>query len=550
MIGKLYLDFVKNNKLIFLIYFITLLFIPIQIVLLPKLYTDMITTIKGNNINFNIFKTLLLIWILIQILQTISESIVHYNILPRFKEHVRNFFTSKVLDHYEQNYKELNSSDVLTHLVKIPELFEEYFHLIEDFIFKNLLIIISSFIFLYMYNEKIGIVYLICMLFLISICYVYKIETIKYVNNREKSEHILNNEIEDIVSNMLSIYTASKKKSENNRIEKYNKILGVNESKSNIYDVKYRFIFSLYFIIVFLIINYLTLNLYRNGEINISSLKSIIIINYSILTSFMWIYSETKDFIDMSVKHSLFTDYIDNLPKRIPNKSKLLIDKKINIKLEKVYFEYKKNIPTINNISLTINHNEKIGIFGRIGSGKSTLGKLLVRLFKINSGNIFLNKYNLYDIEINNLRNNICYIPQHPKLFNRSLYENITYGINKKINIHNVLNILKENNLHDLYYKFNNMLHKKVGFNGSLLSGGQKQVVWLLRSLIGDNKIIIMDEPTSSLDKVSKNKIIQLINVISKNKTLIIITHDDDIHSCINRKITLSNGTIISDVML
>ena len=82
MVGNLYLDFVKNNKLNFLIYFITLLFLPIQIVYLPKLYTDMITTIKGTDIDFKIFKILILIWILIQILQTISESIVHCNIPP------------------------------------------------------------------------------------------------------------------------------------------------------------------------------------------------------------------------------------------------------------------------------------------------------------------------------------------------------------------------------------------------------------------------------------------------------------------------------------
>ena len=90
------------------------------------------------------------------------------------------------MDHHEQNYKELNSSDVITHLVKIPELFEEYFHLVEGFIFKNLLIVISSFVFLYIYNKKIGLVYLISMLFLIVICYIYKIETLKYVNKREK----------------------------------------------------------------------------------------------------------------------------------------------------------------------------------------------------------------------------------------------------------------------------------------------------------------------------------------------------------------------------
>ena len=550
MIGKLYLEFVKKNKLNFIIYFFTLLFIPIQIIYLPKLYTEMIFTIRGNKINFDIFRMLLIVWIVIQIFQTISESLSHYYILPKFKEHVRNYFTSKVLDHYKENYKELNSSNIITHLIKIPELFEEYFHLIEDFVFKNTLVMMTSFVFLYMYNKKIGITYLICMLFLILIFYFYKKESTLPVYNREKSQHNLNNEIEDIITNILSIYTSSKTQNEKKRIKKYNNLLVLNESESNGFDVKYRFIFSLYFIITFIILNYLTFNLFKNGEITQETLKSIVIINYSILTSFMWVYTEAKDYIDMSVKHSIFKNYLNNLPK-IDKYSRLkLKDDKINIDIKNLYFEYKKDIPIINDISVSINQNEKIGIFGKIGSGKSTFGKLLIRLFKAKKGTIFLNNYNIKDLEIDNLRNMICYIPQHPKLFNRTLYDNITYGINNKVDINKLLNILKENNLHELYNKFNSVMYKKVGINGSSLSGGQRQIVWLLRSLLGESKILIMDEPTSSLDKISKNNIINLMNVISKNKTLIIITHDNDIHRCIKRKIIFSNGTIVSDKKL
>ncbi len=90
-------------------------------------------------------------------------------------------------------------------------------------------------------------------------------------------------------------------------------------------------------------------------------------------------------------------------------------------------------------------------------------------------------------------------------------------------------------------------MHKKVGKSGSNLSGGQRQIVWLIRALLKDNNMIILDEPTSSLDKESKKKIMLLIDELSKRRNVILITHDKDIINNMNRLIILNKGKIIKD---
>ena len=91
------------------------------------------------------------------------------------------------------------------------------------------------------------------------------------------------------------------------------------------------------------------------------------------------------------------------------------------------------------------------------------------------------------------------------------------------------------------------MMFKKVGKNGSKLSGGQRQIVWLIRSILKNSRVIILDEPTSSLDDNSKEQVIKFINVFSKNKILLLITHDKSLLKYVNRTIELKNGEILSD---
>jgi len=203
-----------------------------------------------------------------------------------------------------------------------------------------------------------------------------------------------------------------------------------------------------------------------------------------------------------------------------------------------VYHKYKDTF-VLNNVSFKIEKGEKVAFVGHIGSGKSTAVKLLLGFQPLTMGNISINGVSINEISNHQLRKNVFYIPQKPKLFNRTLYENITYGLENPPDEADILTILDELNMKDV---FKEKMNKKVGLDGNNLSGGQKQIVWLLRSFYRKSKIIVMDEPTASLDQDNKELLIKTINKLSIGKTLIIISHDQ-IDSNF-RKIEFKDGKI------
>ena len=184
---------------------------------------------------------------------------------------------------------------------------------------------------------------------------------------------------------------------------------------------------------------------------------------------------------------------------------------------------------------------------GHIGSGKSTIGKLLVRLKDPTKGEILMNNINIKNLNIDNLRDNINYIPQHPKLFNRTLFNNIIYGVKRTITEKDIIKILDDLDVNNINKKFKSMLFESVGKNGSNLSGGQRQLVWLLRAILKNSKVVILDEPTSSLDDKNKKELIKFIQKYTKNKIVILITHDKSLLEYVNRIINMKNGKIIDD---
>ena len=267
----------------------------------------------------------------------------------------------------------------------------------------------------------------------------------------------------------------------------------------------------------------------------------------------MSLFRETNDFMSTQSNINLLINY---LKKELPKKQKnqhLKIPQTykeyksgIHIEFKNVSFKYPKaNKYSLKNINVEIKPNEKILIMGNIGSGKSTFSKLILKFLNNYQGDILLNGLTNKKINVENLRSQIVYIPQHPNLFNRSLRENLLYGL-KNIGIEEIFSKLDKVGLSDLKKKFKSELDDSVGKLGSKLSGGQRQIVWLLRNMFYQSKIIILDEPTASLDSITKDKIMLLIKEISMNRTVIIITHDKSIlnEGFHNRLIKLKNGEI------
>jgi len=160
-----------------------------------------------------------------------------------------------------------------------------------------------------------------------------------------------------------------------------------------------------------------------------------------------------------------------------------------------------------------------------------------------------INGVDVSEIDLDDLRKHIIYVPQHPILFNRTLWENINYGL-EGVTQEDVYKLLRETGLTDLEAVYREKMDKPVGKLGTNLSGGQRQVVWLLRCMLRPSSVIILDEPTSALDEKSRRNVENIIKWMSKSRTLIVITHDRELLQHMNRMIYFDKGQIVQDTIL
>ena len=193
------------------------------------------------------------------------------------------------------------------------------------------------------------------------------------------------------------------------------------------------------------------------------------------------------------------------------------------IKLENVGFSYLKNKPILENISLTIKKDEKIGITGSSGSGKSTLIDIIIGLYKPENGNIFIDNTPLNEQNIKDWRKKIGYIPQSIYLQDGNIAENV--ALSKEIDEKKVKKVLKQANILEFLETHHKGIYTQVGENGIKLSGGQKQRIAIARALYDEPEVLVLDEATSALDNETEKTIMEEIYKIGKDKTLIIVAH-------------------------
>jgi ABC-type bacteriocin/lantibiotic exporter with double-glycine peptidase domain len=201
--------------------------------------------------------------------------------------------------------------------------------------------------------------------------------------------------------------------------------------------------------------------------------------------------------------------------------------KNYDLSLKNVSFHY----PTMTNnilddISLDIPYKSNILIKGRIGAGKSTIMRLLLRWYQPQKGTITLDGKSIYDIKHSIYSKIVYMMSQNTTLFsNRSVLENILYNSDKNISARQL------SNMFDLPKNFTNILNKEVLHHGMNISGGQKRLVHLLRCFFHPAKIFILDEPTDNLDAHLTTIVLNLIKKLQKDHTVICISHDHRVDS-------------------
>ena len=202
--------------------------------------------------------------------------------------------------------------------------------------------------------------------------------------------------------------------------------------------------------------------------------------------------------------------------------------------------------PTINNISFKIPAGQKVALVGKMGSGKSTLSKLIAGILEPTSGAILIDGVDVRQIDQADIRKNIGIMLQDSWLFSGTIRENIQMGFNEYEDDH-VLKICKVAGVDDFVGSQPKGYDLEIRERGIGLSGGQRQTINLARSLLHDPKVLLLDEPTSSMDQGTEKNVVDSLTEFSKDKTMMIVTHRNPILTMVDRVFVLENGKIISD---
>ena len=450
---------------------------------------------------------------------------------PKMDHHIRLQIIDLIYNKLSINYESINNGEFVSRLLKIPNILSYFFERLNRTVMPMVISIIGVCIFFLLMNWKLGILSII--LFSIGILIFYKVcqKNVKKSRMREMDENKLIDEIDDSLHNSFSTITTGSINNEKNRLDKKHSRF------DNIYDdqmkstSKVKFIASILNIIILIVlISYIFYLNIINLISNSLTITFIIILVFLIkqirfntpraceMFVFWGTIKENDKFLGSLISDIFVDGHIDNLD---------LIGK---IEFKNVTFNYKDSSQkALDNVSFIVNPKENIAIIGKNASGKTTIIKLLLGFYRSAKGEILIDGVDINNIKKEYLRNKISIVHQNVKLFNRSVLENIAFGT--KYSLPEIKEKLKKLRVMEVFTNLPDGLNTMAGKYGDKLSGGQKQIIYMLRCYFRENPIILLDEPTAAVDQYHKNFVLEMIKELTKNSTCIIVSHDPSIYN-------------------
>jgi len=294
------------------------------------------------------------------------------------------------------------------------------------------------------------------------------------------------------------------------------------------------------YIIIFLSFWFLIVQYYKQkiDAITFITLISVIILYRDRMNTLI---DQVDDFVESTGRSEVLFKYFKNIEdnyETVMNKKYDPIELKFDkITFENVYFKYEsasednyifKNV----NVTLNTTGNKIIGIHGNSGKGKSTFVKLVMKLYNLKDGKIYIDDTDISQVDADYIRKNIIYVNQSGKLFDKELMKNMLYGCDDHIELckERLNEIMQYDKMKNLYGNLD-IETTKCGSLGENLSGGQRQIANVISGLIHPAKVLILDEPTNALDPELKQELLGLIKEFKKYKDcIIIITHDSAVY--------------------
>ena len=378
-----------------------------------------------------------------------------------------------------------------------------------------------------------------------GITFYYMKEIQEKTSDHYKSLAQLNGETVDIVGNALSMKLFSRISYETERLKWYQNKEVKKSITANWALQKVNALRGFVSVCFMFATVYLLLKGWQDGWIAVSDFPLVAMTSFSLM-SLVWAASHAlvDMFKDMgTLRGALSLLKVDYKIKDRPNAVDLIVSKG-EIEFKNVRFGYHKNNNVFSDLSIRIEPQEKVGLVGFSGSGKTTFINLILRAYDLNDGQIFIDRQSILDITQSSLRKQITLIPQDPNLFHRTIKENISYG-NLEANDQDIVEAAIKAHSHDFIQKLPEGYDTLVGERGLKLSGGQRQRLAIARGFLKNSSILILDEATSALDSATEKDIQESLVDLMKGKTTIVIAHRLSTLRHMDRILVFDKGKII-----
>ena len=242
-------------------------------------------------------------------------------------------------------------------------------------------------------------------------------------------------------------------------------------------------------------------------------------------------------------------EQIMETPQERPEGARFLSRERFNgeIEFKNVTFNYPNaEIPSLLDVSFKIKQGEKVAILGRVGSGKSTLQKLAMGLFQPSEGAVLIDGIDLRQLDPAEYRKQVGYMPQDLTLFHGTLRDNIVIA-HPFASDSDVLQAADQANLLEFVNRHPQGFDMPISERGDSLSGGQRRCVALARAMLGDPQLVLMDEPTGSMDHSTEVAVKRSLTQFVEGRTWIVVTHRNSLLEMVDRIIVIDNGRIVAD---
>jgi ATP-binding cassette subfamily B protein len=400
---------------------------------------------------------------------------------------------------------------------------------------------------LFLRNYYLGMVILLWLVVFMTINYFFSKYKYKYDLARNEAQSEATGYLADTVTNNANVklFNAYSREKQGfaDKQEKVRRLMNFSWSLNEVFTA----IQGLFMISLEVGMFYLAIKLWQE---NLITLGDFVLIQAYLINIFqrIWnfgrtivrIYEGLSDAEEMTVILNTEPEIQD-----IPKAKNLLVNKGM-IDFNEVGFNYHQTREVLKNFNLTIKPGERVAIIGPSGAGKTTIAKIILRMYDLSAGKILIDGQNIAQVTQESLWENISLVPQDPILFHRPLQENIRYG-NPKASKKDIISAAKAANCHEFIENLPEKYETYVGERGIKLSGGERQRVAIARAILHNAPILILDEATSSLDSESEKLIQDALDKLMKNKTVIVIAHRLSTIRKMDRIIVVDQGKIIEE---